>query len=330
MTILAINENWRGDESTQELGAVRGSKRKLQIICDQWTPTDELRRDSRLPRDGVTHPTDPSQYCTNVSITAVDTTRTVFDVVATYSNDVDDQELEISKKGGTGEPPNPFDDPAEIEVSNSQRQVPLWADRTTGEVIRNAAGDIYDPGVTGLAVESVLRVTRNEADYTWLTHVAPWLWKVNETPFFGAAPGDVLCTAVNARRMFERGVRYWVVSREFTYRNWLDNTVPNADYIRADFTLATGADVTGWSQVIPNNGFYYLVDNPVGTLYENGKIMQTKARIKDSDGEDIQVAQFLNADGTLRKPDAQRKIKPIMIIVDPFKKADFNALNLGV
>ncbi len=328
MTITAINEDWRGNTSTQQLGAVRESTRHLVVITDQWTSPEEIRKDSRLPIDGHLHPLDAYQYCTNVRIEPRDNTRTVFDVTVEYSSEVDDQDLELSKKGGTGIPPNPFDDPPEIEGDWAERAVPLWADRLTGEVPRIATGDIYDPPPMKSGQESVLRVTRNEAEFSYDSHVRPWQGKVNATPFYGAPKGDVLLRRVSWRRMFERGVRYFQITREFAYRNWFDNRVPFADYIKADRTPATGADVTGWCNVIPHVGYYEMVENPVGTSNEGGALL--KARIYDNNGFPIETPQFIEADGTLRAPDANGNVKPIMMIVYPYEEADFNALNLGI
>lgn len=332
MSILQINEDWRGTNSVQEIGAVRSSTRHLVVITDTWTEPSILKNDSRLPRDGLPHPTELDQWCTNVRVEPRDNTRTVFDVTVEYSNDVDDEELEISKRGGTGAPPpNPLDDPPVIDGGGQNRPVPLWACVATGSPVRNAAADVLDPPPMGLAVESVVRVVRNEADFSYASHVKPWLRKVNSQEFSGAPPGDVLCTAVTYRRMYERGFRYWEISREFAFRDWNSNLVPNADYIDANFAERTSDYVTGWSVVTPHVGFYDVyADASVATDDPETQISYSKRRILDRNGSPIETPQFLNADGSLRKRDANGVIKPIMLVIQPYDSADFNALNLGI
>lgn len=331
MSILQINEDWRGNTSTQEIGAVRSSTRHLVVITDVWTDPSILKNDSRLPRDGLPHPSELDQYCTNVRVEPRDNTRTVFDVTVEYSNDVDDEELEISKRGGTGAPPpNPLNDPPLIEVSSQTRQVPLWLCKETRETIRNAAGDVFDPPPSGVAVESVLRAIRNEADFSYGSHVVPYLGKVNDVRFGGADRGDVLCTEINARRMYERGYRYWEITREFAFRSWVDNFNPGTDMINAAFNDGTGK-TRGWSVVIPHVGYYDVYsDASVATDDPETQISYSKRRILDRNGSPIETPQFLNANGSLRKRDATGKIKPIVMIVQPFDFADFNELNLGI
>lgn len=331
MSIIAINESWKQEGSTQSIGAVRESKRHIQVILDEYMSPDIIRRDARLPRDGNAHPTDPSQYCVSVDISpSSDSSRIMWDVVADYSSDVDNEELEISKKGGTGEPPNPFDDPPEISFTSGQRQVAVYRGRPIypsdgTESIQNTAGDVFDPPAMMTIAEPGVRITRNEASFSYQTHLKPYINRTNIADFSGARKGQVLCSAIDATVNWERNVKFYRVTYQFAYRPYNLNAGGPSGYDGED------VDNYPWAIHQPNVGFYAIRGTPTVPVNNDfNQIAYTKQRIKDVFGEDVQVAQFLDLDGQLRQAGDDGNVRPIFLSWHVYGEADFNTLNLGV
>lgn len=124
----------------------------------------------------------------------------------------------------------------------------------------NTAGDPLDETPQIERSYPVVTFKRNEAAFSYATHMERYLDKVNSGSFMGADTGTVKCSDLSADKKFKDQMTYWEVRYEFSF---------NPD---------------GWQPNILNEGYYYL----------DGA---NKKRCVDVDGRDVASPAPLSVDG---------------------------------
>lgn len=79
--------------------------------------------------------------------------------------------------------------------------------------IANSAGDPYIPPITEDGGYRTLVVVQNEASFDPIA-TQKYHFKTNFADWKGFAPGQAYCRPINAKRQWERGVRFWKVRYE--------------------------------------------------------------------------------------------------------------------
>jgi hypothetical protein len=218
MSVTSITEDGLPELSDSLLGA--------KTVTRRWVAKCTLKTDGPLtvqahadcPVKGSTYnfgtESDATLVCTDVRIAVrVDShglaMSKVFDVTATYSNDVDAASIGEDEE-------DPLDDPPEYEFTFQKYQVPAEYDRD-GNAVVNGAGEKFDPPWMVDENRPVIIITRNEASFNPSTAIN-YQDTVNEHSWAGVDAGCAKINGISARNATRGEISYAIVTYEIELR----------------------------------------------------------------------------------------------------------------
>jgi hypothetical protein len=273
-----------------DLSGRRSRERLYRVVCSDATDgLDVAATASGLPAVGSAYP-NLLMVANSVSGSVVDGSRTVFEFVVSYSNEVSNEDR---RRNPTD---NPDLEPASFQWDSGDVAVPLEKDLDNKPVL-NAAGQQFDPPVMVSRSRPSLIITRNES--TWDGSKAlEYVDTVNSSSFYGADKGTVRCVRIQANSSYRKGVSFFVIRYEFSYKS------------------------DGWQPEPLNAGYYERNTDRAG----NFKLQRIQV-----DGQDTVVPQLLNKDGKAFTDDEKRRpsFTPVYLKYKGYPIKDFNQLGFG-
>lgn len=307
MGAISVTENWQ--ERTVRVGSSgRTAMRVFEVIFDR---TDEpVARpilaltaqdpDTKLsiPQRGSQHPFDSNMYVRDISVEPFEGPLS-FRVTCSYSS------LGTGGSQGAGSPLE-----AEPEVRWGFAVTSEQCDRAIARVesggrieniaITNSANQSFDPPISKDIFDLTLRFVRNEENFN-PADALNYIGHVNSGTFFGAEAGMVMCTAIEAEKIYDDEFGdYYRVTYEFQFRL---EEVLGKKY--------------GWLRRILDEGQYEKVgENADGTdQYEP---------VRDEDSQAMVVPIKLDGDGGIKKAD----VEDVFLVYQLYPEADFSSLNI--
>jgi hypothetical protein len=199
------------------------------------------------------------------------------------------------QSGGSDNPgsENPTLDPPRVEWDTEQREVIVDED-INGDAVVNAAGDRFDPPIVKDDDRDYLIIERSEQTFDPAI-AAQYRKKLNASPFYGFAAGQVKCDKITASRDYSTLIGVF-------YR------------VRYEFAV----NLDGWKKRVLNAGMRQL--NVGLTDYE-------PILIEDTGGTQVPVSEPVPLDATGRALAAGGT--PVWLEFDIYSTADFDALGLA-
>ena len=155
---------------------------------------------------------------------------------------------------------NPLELPPKLEYRSQKRKRTIWVD-LDGKPCVNTAGQIFDPPLEIDETGAILTITRNEANFSFGTHIKPLVNRTNDSAIWGAAEKTLLIQEVTGNDAYHEGAQYWVVKYVIEYNE------------------------RGWDESVLSRGMMQLDSN--------GKLM----RCKDANGQDVTEPVPLDENG---------------------------------
>lgn len=193
---------------------------------------------------GDEHPQDAEALCSTITAEPDGREMGAWVVTVTYS----------TPSGSATQSLDPFDRPADVEWDAQEMQVQFERD-IEGRVVRNSAGDPFDPPVM---VDAAYHVFRHSANYPSfdLGLAKQYRYAVNSDPFLTFAPGHALMRPWRAQLVYEGRTPYVRVAREILLRDdiaWNDVGILDQGFKvrQSDGSLAHYRDSTGTETATP-------------------------------------------------------------------------------
>jgi len=187
---------------------------------------------------------------------------------------------------------NPLAQPAEFSWSHVDNEEPIDRD-IYGNPITNSAGELPDPPITETFHDTLLRVTRNEANF-FPVIADGYKNSVNSNTFLGFPPGTVKCTVFEGEITRAATLTYYIVRYEFQIRTKFLNSATEC-----------------WKKRFMDAGFR----EKVGTEYEV---------IKDKDGVPLSEPSLLDGSGKKLAAGAT----PVFLEFETKQPMDFSFFNM--
>jgi hypothetical protein len=225
------------DTSRREVG---GSIRFI-VVADNDNETPLTARFATsaaldVPRVGVAHLDDPTQFCTGTTAQKRERALRIFDVTATYTNRVgiDNQDTDPLNR-------------APIRRLTFQDVTEPYAFDVLNTPVVNSAGTMFDPLPVRDVSRAILEIQKNVASAN-IAELAYYNNSVNSDNFWGWLPGEVRLKIVGGDEQEENLVRFVNVTYQLMFKE-----TRNIVSVHDGRTLAT---VEGWDDVILNQGLY--------------------------------------------------------------------------
>lgn len=266
MAIVNVKKGWSGQRSSAHTDGSTGGRDAddvYTILVDDPTNDTTLTVEASplVVQIGDQHPGDPFRRCTNVHTERV--SPTLFKLTPRYGM------VGLDVNGVPAPGLSPLDVRPLIRWTANTTDGPI-DESVTGTIIGTVNGEPFDPPVTEELSDLVLVYTRNMAVYDSV-FFAGFSNRVNSAPFLNWPAGTVLCKAVVAENVLEKGFEYWRVTGEFHFR---------------EQGKATTAEKT-WYKRIAHEGFMVRASAGAEPKWA-----------EDGEGNKVPVPVRLNADGT--------------------------------
>lgn len=254
MAVVSVREIWDGRNASLDEAGERTYSRHFRVITDSMltaqisvgnAPGIPRRFDFYVDPDGYA---DTGALCRKVT---VDQTEDPFVwlVHAEYAS-----KLSVEPSRGAEEP---LDRPAEVEWGQTKFTRPLERDAIDDSPLVNKAGDPFDPVPEVEECRLTLKITRNQLAYSPLVALT-YTNTTNKTAWLGFGSNAAKCTGITAKRAYEKGLYYWVVTYEFEFQ------------------------LDGWRMLVLNQGYRELNDDGERVrIIENGMVPAAPSLLDD-------------------------------------------------
>jgi hypothetical protein len=247
MVVQFVREDGGGRIGGRTDRAARTYKRRFTVETDDPTDGPEIvleaegipqRLDSYLPASGIV---EGGTYCQVVDCNLKGASRTIWEVVAYYTNDLQPYNVD-----------NPLERPAEVAFDTTTYSVPVIQDALDSSAIRNSAGDPFDPVPEEEESRLVIMITVNRASYDPRFYIN-FHNKLNNAEYIIPYRSDdgveemtfkrreLKCKKIRGLRQILNGVYYWATT--FTFETKPER-IPDGARILIDGGPAKGGTFT--------------------------------------------------------------------------------------
>lgn len=206
---------------------------------------------------------------------------------------------------------NPLLRPAEISYSAMGVAIPIEWD-LEGKLIRNTAGEPFDPPLEIEDNRLVMRISVNRPTYDALRFL-PFLGSINSKTFLGLKPYSTKCVRLDGTRQHENGKLFWRIDSEFHIR-WIRKPGNTKRITPAPAGGEPPNAYRSWTAWLLNRGYNC---KPLST---NGKLLPCL----NAQAQPVSAPVPLAEDGT-QLPFTGN---PLFLGFDYLPERDFNELNL--
>jgi len=228
MTITWIRQTWDGRTGSAALNSPLTTGEEYLVKTDDKTDTElDVLTDTLAPYLGQPHPTAQGLYVEDIQVKQAKESPYFWKLSVKYSNE------QTTAEGESPSETSPEFDPAVIEWSTENFQIPIEKD-TTGQAIVNSAGDPFDPLPTKDEIRVVCTISYNSLSVP--VEVLNFPNRVNGSAItidgLSVPEGEAKCTGVRVGGLQQRNGEF--------YRN-----------VQFSFAIISG----GWDLSILDQGF---------------------------------------------------------------------------
>jgi hypothetical protein len=308
MVALWVREDTEGQRGSVNDMRERNYTRSFTVTCSSLVDGSEAAINAiGIPRLWVpyfnilTGFVDLGSWCRNVDATRVKKGSTVWKVICSYNSKLDRPDINQIE--------NPLMRPAEISWDTTSTAVPMLVD-AENKVVRNSAGDLYDPPPEMNVKTLQLTITRNQPDYDAAFYL-DFEDSVNQLPFMSLPRRSWKCAHIKGTRAFETGLYFWKVTMQFETKKARDPA--NATLKPAGAAFAAD-ESKAWVKWLLDRGFRQkktpTAEPTLCTDPTTKQVLSTPALL-DGAGKQLATAA-----------------KPVYFGYRPYPDMDFNGLNL--